>query len=93
MSRPGLSCLLAVQHVCSCKSHQIRGHRTGKRPVESHSATQGYNMAVCRPNMERTWRSLLRYVGHFRKVFLKQKRKLLVKQLRADFGELLHRAS
>lgn len=41
VSRPELSCLLAGRHVCSCKSHQIRSHRTGEWSVESHSSTAG----------------------------------------------------
>lgn len=41
VSRPELSCLLAARHVCSCKSHQIRSHRIGEHPVESHSSTAG----------------------------------------------------
>lgn len=41
VSRPELSCLLAARHVCSCKSHQIRSHRIGEQPAESHSSTAG----------------------------------------------------
>ncbi len=52
VSRPELSCLLAGRCVCSCKSHQIRNHRTGKRPVESQSSTAGLTL----PCVIQIWR-------------------------------------
>lgn len=67
VSRLELSCLFAEQRICSCKSHRIRGHRTGTQPAGSHGSTAGL-ILLCAVQI---WSLIQHQCALISKVFLK----------------------
>ncbi len=84
VSRPELSCLLAGRHVCSCKSHQIRNHRTGEQPVESHSSTAGLTLRCVIWIRREYGGSLLQQLCCNYSKFLLKPKKMLFKKIQTD---------